>query len=319
MKNTLGRLLLALLTCSVLSTKAQKIKEIDWQGHRGCRGIYPENTIRAMIEAIKMGVTTLELDVVVTRDKQVVLSHEPFMAHEISTSPEGTHITQANERQFNIYQMDYKELKKWDVGLKPHPRFPKQVKIAAYKPLLSEVIDSVENYIKTHKIRAVKYNIETKIDPSGDGTFHPNPQEFVETVLKVITEKQILDRVIIQSFDKRTLQWLHQQNVPVKLSYLLEKSEITILKDQLKALGFKPDIISPEFSNIDAAYVRYCHRKKIMVVPWTVNEENEIKRLIDLEVDGIISDYPNLFQYTIENTTKKKKPSQDLLRGFHIL
>ncbi len=121
----------------------------------------------------------------------------------------------------------------------------------------------------------------------------------METVLKVITEKQILDRVIIQSFDKRTLQWLHQQNVPVKLSYLLEKSEISILKDQLKALGFKPDIISPEFSNIDAAYVRYCHRKKIKVVPWTVNEENEIKRLIDLEVDGIISDYPNLFQLTI--------------------
>lgn len=288
-------ILLALMMSFAVSTKAQQPVKTDWQGHRGCRGLYPENTIRAMIEALKMGVTTLEMDVVITKDKQVVLSHEPFMAHEIATTPEGHYLNAAQEKTFNIYQMGYAELKTWDVGLKPHPRFEQQQKIAIYKPLLTEVIDSVEHYIRTQGLKPVQYNIETKSEPDGDDIFHPKPQEFVSLLMNVLREKKVLDRVIIQSFDKRTIQIIHRQKIPVKLSYLLEDSDISTVANQIKALGFKPDIISPEFSKIDTHYVKYCHRRKIKVIAWTVNNTAEISRLLAAGVDGIISDYPNLF------------------------
>jgi glycerophosphoryl diester phosphodiesterase len=118
----------------------------DKQGHRGCRGLMPENTIPAMLKATALGVTTLETDVVITRDKQVVLSHEPFFNHEISTKPDGAPVTEQEERSLNIYQMDYSQVRQFDVGLRPHPRFAQQQKLAAFKPLLAEMIDSVENY-----------------------------------------------------------------------------------------------------------------------------------------------------------------------------
>ncbi|MEY3679002.1 MAG: hypothetical protein RI924_1143 [Bacteroidota bacterium] len=284
-----------LLALSLSKLHAQP-KNLDFQGHRGCRGLYPENTIPAMIEALKLGVTTLELDVVITKDKQVVLSHEPFMAHEISTSAEGNYLDPEDEKKFNIYQMNFEELKRWDVGMKVHPRFPNQVKMATYKPLLGDVIDSVEQFIKTNRLKAVNYNIETKTDPEGDLIFHPEPAEFVELLWEVIEEKQIQERVIIQSFDKRTIQYVHQQKLPVKLSFLLEESNVKTIDRQLANLGFKPDFISPEFSKIDPKFVRHCHKKGIKVIPWTVNEPAAISKLIDMGVDGIITDYPNLFQ-----------------------
>ncbi len=280
----------------ILSKLPAQQKNFDFQGHRGCRGLYPENTIPAMIEALKLGVTTLELDVVITKDKQVVLSHEPFMAHEISTSPDGRQLHPENERSFNIYQMNYEELKRWDVGMKVHPRFPNQVKMAVNKPLLSELIDSVEHYVKTNQLNTVKYNIETKIDPEGDLIFHPEPAEFVELLWKVIEKKNIQDRVIIQSFDKRSIQYIHQKKLPVKLSFLLEESNRKTIHKQLSMLGFKPDFISPEYSKIDRRYVRYCQKRGIRVIPWTVNEPDAISRVLNMGVDGIISDYPNLFQ-----------------------
>jgi len=95
----------------------------DVEGHRGSRGLMPENTIPAMLKAVDLGVTTLEMDAVVTKDKQVVLSHEPFFNHEISTKPDGTEVKQEEERSLNIYQMDYSQVKQFDVGMRTHPRF----------------------------------------------------------------------------------------------------------------------------------------------------------------------------------------------------
>jgi glycerophosphoryl diester phosphodiesterase len=100
--------------------------EFDKQGHRGCRGLMPENTVPAMLNVLGMTVTTLEMDVVITKDKKVILSHEPFFNHEISTKPDGSYVTEAEEKSLNIYKMTYEEVKKYDVGMKPHPRFPQQ-------------------------------------------------------------------------------------------------------------------------------------------------------------------------------------------------
>ena len=267
----------------------------DKEGHRGCRGLMPENTIPAMLKAIDLGVTTLEMDVVITKDNKVILSHEPWMEKEITTKPDGTYIeTQAMAMQFNIYTMDYEEVKTYDVGMKPHPRFPNQQKMKVVKPLLRDLIDSVENYINSHHLAKVYYNIETKSLPAGDNKYHPLPADFVELLMAVIKEKKIEDHVIIQSFDFRSLQYLHEKYPAIKTSMLIEDSEEKDFEGQLQSLGFTPDYYSPNQTMVDEKLVKQCHEKGIKIIPWTVNDPKEIKKLKKMGVDGLISDFPNL-------------------------
>lgn len=267
----------------------------DKQGHRGCRGLMPENTIPAMRTALDLGVTTLEMDVVITKDKKVVLSHEPFFNHEITTKPDGSYVTEAEEKSLNIYRMTYDEVKKYDVGMKPHPRFPKQQKIKTYKPLLSDLLDSVQQYMMTRKGPFPYFNIETKTSPATDNTYHPEPAEFVELLMAVIKEKKVEDRVIIQSFDFRTLQYLHQKYPGIKTAMLIEDYDKRGLDVQLNALGFLPTIYSPAYQLVTEELIKKCHEQNIKVIPWTINDKVNIERFKKMGVDGIISDYPNLF------------------------
>ena len=270
--------------------------QFDTQGHRGCRGLMPENTIPAMINALDLGVTTLEMDAVITKDNKVVMSHEPFFNHEITSKPDGSYVTESEEKSLNIFLMTYDEVKKYDVGIKPHPRFPKQKKMNVVKPLLSDLLDSVQNYVAIHKRPLPYFNIETKATPATDNVYHPEPAKFVETLMSVIKEKRIQERVIIQSFDLRTLQYLHDKYPSVKTAMLIEDYDKRGLKDQLKALGFLPTIYSPEYSLVTEDLVKSCHGQKIKVIPWTVNDKVTIDKLKALGVDGIISDYPDLFK-----------------------
>ena len=270
--------------------------QFETQGHRGCRGLMPENTIPAMINALDLGVTTLEMDAVITKDNKVVMSHEPFFNHEITSKPDGSYVTEPEEKSLNIFLMTYDEVKKYDVGIKPHPRFPKQKKMNVVKPLLSDLLDSVQNYVASHKRPLPYFNIETKATPATDNVYHPEPAKFVETLMSVIKEKRIQEMVIIQSFDLRTLQYLHDKYPSVKTAMLIEDYDKRGLKDQLKALGFLPTIYSPEYSLVTEDLVKSCHGQKIKVIPWTVNDKVTMDKLKALGVDGIISDYPDLFK-----------------------
>ena len=267
----------------------------DKQGHRGCRGLMPENTIPAMLYALGMGVTTLEMDVVITKDKKVILSHEQWFGKEITTKPDGTYMGEREERKFNIYWMTYEQTQTFDVGLKPHPRFPQQQKMKVAKPLLGDVIDSVKKDMMTRKRPFPYYNIETKSNPEFDGVFQPKPEEFIELLMGVIKEKQIEEYVIIQSFDFRTLQYLHQKYPHIKTAMLIEDSDKRSLDEQLKALGFTPTIYSPAFVHVNEKLLKSCHKQNIKVIPWTVNDKAKIEELKKMGVDGIITDYPNLF------------------------
>ena len=267
----------------------------DKQGHRGCRGLMPENTVPAMKKALDLGVTTLEMDIVFTKDKHAVLSHEPFFNHEITTKPDGSYVTEAEEKSLNIFKMSYDEAKKYDVGIKPHPRFPQQQKLKVYKPLLSDLLDTVEHYMTTSKRALPYFNIETKTDPATDNVYHPAPEEFVEELMKVIYSKKIEDRVIIQSFDFRTLRYLHQKYPLIKTAALIEDFDKRGIEDQLNSLGFIPTIYSPENKLVTVELIRKCHEQNIRVIPWTVNDKATIDKLKAIGVDGIISDYPNLF------------------------
>jgi glycerophosphoryl diester phosphodiesterase len=267
----------------------------DKEGHRGCRGLMPENTLPAMLKAIELGVTTLEMDVSFTKDSQAILSHEPFFNRDITTLPDGNFINAKDEKQYNLYKLSYAEILRYDVGMKPHPKFPRQQKIPVTKALLSDVIDGVEKYIRDKKLPPVFYNIETKTNPLTDNIYHPAPQPFVDMLMKVINEKGIGERVIIQSFDFRTLQIMHRDHPNIKTSMLIEDYDKRSLQEQIKALGFTPTVYSPAHELVSKSLVDQCHELHIKVVPWTINNKARIAELKALGVDGIITDYPDLF------------------------
>ena len=268
----------------------------DLQGHRGCRGLMPENTIPAYLKAMDIGVATLEMDAVVTKDAQVIMSHEPFFNHEITTRTNGAEVTEAEEKTLNIYQMTYAETQEFDVGLKPHPRFPDQQKIAVHKPLLKDVFDSVIQYCKSHQVAVPFFNIETKSHAVTDNIYHPVPRQFVELIMQVIKDKKLEDKVIIQSFDFRTLQYLHQHYPDIKTAALIEDYDKLPFDQQLGKLGFIPTIYSPANELVTPLMVTNCHEKGIRLIPWTINDPAEMKRFTEMGVDGLITDYPNLFK-----------------------
>ena len=276
-------------------TDTKVLGEFDKQGHRGCRGLMPENTIPAMLNAIGLGVTTPEMDISISKDKKVFLSHEPFFNHEITTKPDGGFIDEKSERSFNTYKMNYADIVKYDVGMKPHPRFPEQQKMKAVKPLLSDVFKAVKEHMMTVRRPFPFYNIETKCLPATDNKYHPKPGEFVELLMKVIKENEMEDHVIIQSFDFRTLKYLHQHYPKIKTAMLVEANNKSSFRKQIKDIGFTPDIYSPEFPLVIADLIKDCHDLNMKIIPWTVNDKKKIDELKKMGVDGIITDYPNLF------------------------
>lgn len=274
------------------SASAQYIPKFDLQGHRGARGLMPENTIPAFQEALNNGVTTVELDVVITADGQVLVSHEPYMSHEMCSKPDGTIISDDEELKYNIYKMTYAEVQQFDCGLKPHPRFPEQKKLKATKPLLKSVIASVEDHIKSYTLYEVDYNIEIKSVKGEEGKFQPAVEEFSQRVFEVINQYLPWERVVIQSFDFRVLQYWHKKYPQVRLAALVENKKSA--EANLKELGFAPSIYSPDFTLLKSqAEVTALKKKKIRVIPWTVNEPEDMKRMKAWGVDGIITDYPN--------------------------
>jgi glycerophosphoryl diester phosphodiesterase len=295
-------------------------QKIDVQGHRGGMALMPENTIACMLNGVKLGVKTLELDVVISGDGKVVVSHDAYMSSDFMRKPDGTDISKEEERGMALYKMTYDSISHFDAGSKPHPRFPDQVKMKAYKPLLSDLIDSVEAYVKANKLKPVYYNIETKISPAGDGIYNPAPDVFVKTMMEVINAKSIKKRLTIQSFDVRTLQILHQTEPAIKLSLLafgkgdvlaklktqglsaedekkLKQSPLFNgkggLEDDLRKLGFKPDIYSPYYTSVDPEMVAKVHSLKMLILPWTVDEEKDMSALGQMGVDGIITNSPD--------------------------
>lgn len=281
---------------SSIPMKTTTVYTIDYQAHRGGRGLMPENTIPAMLSVMDNDkVTTLEMDLAITKDKQVVVSHDPILNPLITTKPDGTFIN-ANELNQNIiYQMNYDQLQKFDVGLKPHPVFPQQKKLAVSIPTLNDLMDSVE-LKSAYMGKKMWYNIEIKSVDGKDIIEHPVPEEFVELVVKVIKQKKLMERTSIQSFDVRPLQVLHQKYPTVQTAYLVEGKNTGDVKMKLDLLGFTPTIFSPECKYVTKETVDYCHTHKMKIIPWTVNTKKEIDALIALGVDGLITDYPNLLK-----------------------
>ncbi|EDP97855.1 glycerophosphodiester phosphodiesterase family protein [Kordia algicida OT-1] len=264
------------------------VKTTSIQGHRGCRGLFPENSMMGFEKAIELNVNALELDVVVSKDHQVVVSHEPFMNHEIALDLQGSPISEADEKKYNLYQMSYDSIRQYDCGSKKHPRFPNQKKIKVVKPLLTDVIQMSEQ--KTNS--TINYNIEIKRKPSYDDVFAPKVAVFVRLVLEVIHKYDLGNRVNLQAFDLETLEEIKKQAPNMKLALLVDENES--IDKKLKQLSFTPEIISPYYKLLTRKNVRDYQKNNFQVIPWTVNKEADILQLINWNVDAIITDYPDI-------------------------
>ncbi len=264
----------------------------DWQGHRGARGLAPENSIPAFLLALEYPeITTLELDLAVSKDSILVLSHEPWMSHAICLQPGGAPITEEEEKKFSIFNMTYEEIKTFDCGSKGNDRFPEQKPMAVYKPALSEVVAAVEARCKTLGRQPVRYNIEIKSAPELDGVFTPAPAGFARLVLNEVKRLNVHDRTCIQSFDIRSLQAVRQLDDSVTIAFLIENAKG--LDENLADLGFVPQVFSPYYLVLSPNLVNLIHEKKMLAIPWTVNDSATMQGLINMGVDGIITDYPD--------------------------
>lgn len=263
----------------------------DVQGHRGARGYLPENTIPAFLLAVDLGVTTVELDVVVSGDRRIVVSHDPWFDARICRAPDGGRLSPDPARRRLLYSMPYDEIAQYDCGGLGNPDFPEQRPMVAVKPLLVDAIEAVEAHVRIRGLPPVRYNIETKSRPEWDGVMHPPPGEFVSLLLGELRELGVQPRVTIQSFDVRTLQAVRALDPTVELSLLVE-NDLSVAEN-LERLGFTPDIYSPHHRLVDEALVAGAHALGMRVLPWTVNDPEEVERLRALGVAGVITDYPD--------------------------
>lgn len=264
------------------------------EGHRGTRGLMPENTIPAMKLAIENGANIIELDIQISKDNQVMVAHDPHINPQISLLPNGAEIPAADKDKYLLHQMPYDSIRKFDVGSKFHEGFPKQKKFSTYIPLFGELIDSVEHFTREKGYEPVVYNIEIKARPDKDGEYQPVPATLVDLVMDVVNSKDIGNRFYIQSFDIRQIQEVHKRYPGVVTGFLTGDNKKS-LEDNLRAIGFTPDIYSPSYKLATPELVQQAHAHGMKFVPWTVNTLEEMKAMKAMGVDGIITDYPDLF------------------------
>ena len=292
-----------LSSCQQTGNKQQPQYIVDVQAHRGGMGLLPANTLEAMKNAVDLGVNTLEMDIVVTKDKKVILSHDKYFTAEETTRPDGTPIKKEDPREY-MWKMTYEEIAKYDVGMRQHPNYPEQKTLPAIRPLLSDVLSFIENYTEEKDMAPMKYNIEIKADPDWNGGIEgedwPVYNEMVDICLKVLNSFNLGDRLIVQTFDERALAYMNEKYPELQLSYLVGGDEVRWLENKemdfdaiLDNIGFVPEWFSPASIFVSKSCVDEAHRRGMKVVTWTVDNYEEMIRMIDAGVDAVISNYPN--------------------------
>lgn len=294
--------------------KDVKVSAFDIEAHRGGRALFPENTLVSFAGALSMGVNTLELDLGVTRDGVIVISHERGLNPDLARGADGNYVA-APGIPFVKLRLD--EVKQFDVGqIRPGStyaaQFPDQHAVPGTKiPTLKELFDLVRRSGNND----VRLNIETKIDPNHPDESLP-PERFVAVLLDLLRDEKFEDRVMVQSFDWRTLQLVQQRapNIPTVYLTLQVGREPTVFADRASdwTAGFNPAdhgksvprtiktaggaIWSPYWRDVTPALIAESHALGLKVVVWTVNQPPDMARLIDMGVDGIISDRPDLLR-----------------------
>lgn len=281
-------LFLALISISAAAWAAPKAPLV--QGHRGSRGTMPEDTLPAFDAALKAGADVLELDMGVTKDNVLVISHEPRVTPERCLGPGGAKL----EKAVPIRTLTFEELKKYDCGSLTNPNFPKQAAVPGTPiPSLEELFAMVRAS-KLPAAARVQFNIETKIFPY-DPSLAPSPAEFAALVVTAVKRNAMGPRVIVQSFDVRTLKEVKALAPEIRTAQLTYEELLDIVP-ALKAAA--TDIWSPNYKWITPEAVKEAQKAGIQVIPWTINTPKEWDLAIAAGVDAIITDYPaDLVEY----------------------
>ncbi len=291
---TLSLLVLACNNSTTVENTKTTPDDFDWQGHRGARGILPENSIPGFLLALEYPIKTLELDLAISQDEQVIVSHEPWMSAEICKKPDGTPVAESEQEAIRIFELTYEQIKGYDCGSLGNSRFAQQQPMTTYKPSLRDMVQAVENLVVEKERTPPMYNMEIKSRPSWDSLYTPVPAKFAQLVLATIADLGIEERTVIQSFDVRALQAVHEQNPAIKTALLIDNTDS--FAENLEKLGFTPTIYSPYHELVTEALIQQAHEEKVRVIPWTVNTVGHMQDLIAIGVDGIITDYPNLIE-----------------------
>ncbi len=262
-------------------------------GHRGSRGVLPENTLESFAFSIESGAEAIELDVVMSGDGQLVVSHDPFIHHEICTHPDGRRISEEEEKNLNIFKMSAGEVKNFPCGTFAHFRFPEQNILKSHKPTLSELCRFVRGFCAQNNFQIPLFNIEIKSSTEWDGVFHPYPAEYARSFYTQFCAINFVENAWIQSFDGRILNELNALDSSLRLIYLSDDSEKTI-DEKLNELDFLPFGYSPSWRILNEEVVSFCKNNKLELLAWTVNEKQEAERLMRMGVKNIITDYPHL-------------------------
>jgi glycerophosphoryl diester phosphodiesterase len=315
------KLIIAIALLSLLADQAQAF---DLQGHRGARGLAPENTLPAFEVALAIGVTTLELDLAMTKDDFLVISHDRKLNPDLTRGADGQFLRESPA----IRSLTLAEVQRYDVGrLKPGSatagNFPQQRPAdGARIPALTELFELVKSNGAAH----VRFNIETKITPTS-GAETPDPDIFAAAVARAIRAAGLTDRAAVQSFDWRTL--VAMKRVAPEIERVCLTAEAlnfdTIQRggpgpspwtgglDIDDFAGSVPRLVqaagcavwSPLYRNAKPDDVATAKALGLKVIPWTVNERADMERLIGLGVDGIITDYPDRLRAVM---AEKKMP-----------
>ncbi|MBI1225526.1 MAG: glycerophosphodiester phosphodiesterase [Bacteroidetes bacterium] len=270
-----------------------RAQNFDWQGHRGCRGLMPENTIPAFLKALDFPeIKTLELDLAVSKNGELIVSHEPWMSEITCTKPDGTPVAKSEAMALKIMGLTYEEVKQFDCGSRGNPRFPNQQAMKVYKPSLEDVVTAVRQHCEEKSMKMPHFNIEIKSHPDGDGLFTPKIEDFTKLVLAELERLKITELTCVQSFDTRALVWVKKLAPNQTIAFLVENKDG--YEKNLKLLDFQPTIYSVDYNLLRKRDVKALHKLGIKVIPWTVNNIKSMKKLRRWGVDGIITDYPNL-------------------------
>lgn len=306
----------------------------DLEAHRGGRDVRPENTLYSYAYAIELGATSIECDMQLTKDGQIVMSHNPILNSDITRDENGNYI---ENNKYDIRLMTVDELKKFDVGvmdpncgeyydLHGKTQFTYDAKI----PTLEELMQLIQSYGDKN----IVLNIETKSYPDPASAGYKNnadPKKFVEVFNNIVKKYNMEDRVVLQSFDWQTLIEMKKLNPNISTSALWQEqpswgrdSESLRRYEKKKspwlggldikdyqgnpvkaAHAIGADIISPYYTEISKQDVDEAHSLGMKVVPWTVNNEKDMNMLLDMGVDGIISDKPWLLKQVLEKRNIK--------------
>ena len=285
-----------------MSASRQDRFAFDLQGHRGARGLLPENSIPGFLLAFDLGVTTLEMDTVINADGDVVVSHDPWMCAAICSHPDGRAVTESEQKGLRIYAMSGAEMAGFDCGKRGHPDFPRQRPMAVTKPLLRDVFAAVASHAavqgRQRRSGPVRYNIEIKSRPEHDERFHPRVERFASLLYAVVNEFGQVGNTTIQSFDPRALEAVHRIDPKISTSLIVDNRDG--LSANLGRLGFTPSIYSPHFALLDRRQTDAAHALGVRVIPWTVNDADSMRKLTGMGVDGLITDYPDIAMKLME-------------------